>query len=97
MISYITSMILPSWINFIVDHFWVISTSAIIGYFIGNEGGLWRASKRFLMIVTVATILIATGAFIKENLPDWAIEARQTELENRGWLWGSEEADHESK
>ena len=96
MINFITSLILPSWVLYSIDHFWLIATCTIVGYLIGNEGGLWRASKRFFFLVSLATILVATGAFVQENLPEWAKSAKVADQErqaSKGWSWSYKGGD----
>lgn len=92
--NWITSLLLPSWVVFTFDHFWVIATSVTLGYLIGKEGGFWMASKRFFFIVSLAVVLVATGAFVKENLPDWAKQAKLADEErqaSKGWTWSYRE------
>lgn len=88
MINYLTSMLLPAWLNFLWINLEVIAISAIVGYLIGLEGGLWRALRKFTLIMTVALIAVALLAVIKENLPNWASAQRNEELSQRWGFFG---------
>lgn len=96
MINYLSSLILPAWLLFVWNNFWVIVTCTTVGYFIGQEGGIWSAIKRFVVIITIATALVATGALVKENLPDWVKSAKAADDErqaSKGWSWSYKGGD----
>lgn len=88
MTSYLTSMLLPAWLNFLWTNLETIAISAVAGYFIGLHGGIWRALRKFTAIMMVALVAVALLAVIKENLPDWASSQRNAELSQRWGFFG---------
>lgn len=88
MSNWIATLILPAWVLVVINNFWLIATSAIVGYLIGKEGGLWQAAKRFSVLIVLATTVVAIGAYVGEKLPQWTQAARAMNTPppaNGGW------------
>ena len=87
--SYLTSLIFPQWILSIYSNMDTIFLSAMTGYFIGKEGGIWKALKRVSILLGVAIIVTSAYWLVRLNTPYLSDDAVNSRLSaTSGWFGG---------
>lgn len=82
--------LLPTWLVATFEHWDLMIICVMTGYFVGNEGGLWKAIKRATMLTVIGSTLMALYLFVKLGMPflsEDSIKARLGLSQSQSQSW----------